>query len=147
MTETPREQAVRHVPVLLDRCLELLAPAVAGPGAVLVDMTLGLGGHAEARSAVPMIPYADDDVAVLLREQRRDGGYAILDYKTYRPAPANLAGVPVEHVAQLAIYAELVQAIYPGRKVRTLLLYTHAPRLIELPPERWAAALASLARA
>ncbi len=48
MTETPREQAVRHVPVLLDRCLELLAPAVAGPGAVLVDMTLGLGGHAEA---------------------------------------------------------------------------------------------------
>lgn len=48
MAETPAEQAVRHVPVLLDRSLELLAPAVAGPGAVLVDMTLGLGGHAEA---------------------------------------------------------------------------------------------------
>jgi ATP-dependent helicase/nuclease subunit A len=72
---------------------------------------------------------------------------AILDYKTNRPAPANLAGVPVEHVAQLAIYAELVQAIYPGRRVRTLLLYSHAPRLIELPAERRAAALASLARA
>ena len=48
MAETPAERVVRHVPVLLDRCLELLAPAVAGPGAVLVDMTLGLGGHAEA---------------------------------------------------------------------------------------------------
>ena len=48
MAETPAEQPTRHVPVLLDRCLELLGPAVAGPGAVLVDMTLGLGGHAEA---------------------------------------------------------------------------------------------------
>jgi 16S rRNA (cytosine1402-N4)-methyltransferase len=38
----------QHVPVLLGRCLELLGPAVTGQDAVLVDMTLGLGGHAEA---------------------------------------------------------------------------------------------------
>jgi 16S rRNA (cytosine1402-N4)-methyltransferase len=37
-----------HVPVLLERCLELLAPALARPGAVHLDATLGLGGHAEA---------------------------------------------------------------------------------------------------
>src|SRR5688500_18163806 len=37
-----------HVPVMLDRCLALLAPAVSAPGAVVVDATLGLGGHAEA---------------------------------------------------------------------------------------------------
>ena len=37
-----------HVPVLLERCLELLAPALVRPGAVHVDATLGLGGHAEA---------------------------------------------------------------------------------------------------
>jgi len=37
-----------HVPVMLERCLELLAPALAQPGAVGVDATLGLGGHAEA---------------------------------------------------------------------------------------------------
>jgi 16S rRNA (cytosine1402-N4)-methyltransferase len=41
-----------HVPVLLDRCVELLRPALtrrdpAGSGAVLVDATLGAGGHAE----------------------------------------------------------------------------------------------------
>jgi 16S rRNA (cytosine1402-N4)-methyltransferase len=36
-----------HVPVLLERCVELLAPALARPGAVLVDGTLGAGGHAE----------------------------------------------------------------------------------------------------
>jgi len=37
-----------HTPVLLDRCVELLAPALADDGAVLVDATLGMGGHAEA---------------------------------------------------------------------------------------------------
>ena len=43
----------QHTPVLLERCLELLAPALSAPGrsgrdAIHVDATLGLGGHAEA---------------------------------------------------------------------------------------------------
>ena len=37
-----------HVPVLLDRVVALLAPPLERDGAVLVDATLGLGGHAEA---------------------------------------------------------------------------------------------------
>jgi len=37
-----------HTPVLLERCIELLAPALATDGAVLVDATLGMGGHSEA---------------------------------------------------------------------------------------------------
>ena len=37
-------QAVRHVPVLAQRCVELLAPAVAA-GGTIVDATLGMGGH------------------------------------------------------------------------------------------------------
>ncbi|GAA1523530.1 16S rRNA (cytosine(1402)-N(4))-methyltransferase RsmH [Nocardioides humi] len=37
-----------HVPVLLDRVVALLAPALGHDGAVLVDATLGLGGHTEA---------------------------------------------------------------------------------------------------
>jgi 16S rRNA (cytosine1402-N4)-methyltransferase len=41
-----------HIPVLLDRCVELLTPALTrhspdGSGAVLIDATLGAGGHAE----------------------------------------------------------------------------------------------------
>ena len=46
-TPTP---AQRHTPVLLQRCLDLLAPAVehSGQGAVLIDATLGMGGHTEA---------------------------------------------------------------------------------------------------
>ncbi len=48
---TPEDSAAHgHVPVLIDRCVELLAPALTrrhadGTGAVLVDATLGAGGH------------------------------------------------------------------------------------------------------
>ncbi len=38
----------QHTPVLLRRCLELLGPALANRPAVVVDATLGLGGHAAA---------------------------------------------------------------------------------------------------
>ncbi|MFM9878357.1 MAG: 16S rRNA (cytosine(1402)-N(4))-methyltransferase RsmH [Rhodoglobus sp.] len=37
-----------HTPVMLARTLELLAPALEREGAVLVDATLGMAGHAEA---------------------------------------------------------------------------------------------------
>ncbi len=37
-----------HTPVLLERTVELLSPALERPGAVLVDATLGMAGHAEA---------------------------------------------------------------------------------------------------
>jgi 16S rRNA (cytosine1402-N4)-methyltransferase len=37
-----------HVPVLLDRVVALVAPPLEQPGSVLVDATLGLGGHTEA---------------------------------------------------------------------------------------------------
>lgn len=47
MTRTG-DAADRHVPVLRDRIVELLEPALREPGAVLVDATLGMGGHAEA---------------------------------------------------------------------------------------------------
>ena len=40
--------AERHVPVLLARVVELLAPALDRDGAVLVDATLGMGGHSAA---------------------------------------------------------------------------------------------------
>ncbi len=47
MTEHPA--AARHVPVMRDRVIELLEPSLADvPGAVCVDGTLGMGGHAEA---------------------------------------------------------------------------------------------------
>jgi 16S rRNA (cytosine1402-N4)-methyltransferase len=42
------DAAARHVPVMRDRVVELLAPALQAQGSVVVDGTLGMGGHAQA---------------------------------------------------------------------------------------------------
>jgi 16S rRNA (cytosine1402-N4)-methyltransferase len=49
----------RHQPVLLQRCLTLLTPVLIRPGAVVVDATLGMGGHSEA------LLHADPQVRVI----------------------------------------------------------------------------------
>ena len=46
--QEPERRRPSHVPVMLDRVVGLLAPALDHEGAVLVDCTLGLGGHSEA---------------------------------------------------------------------------------------------------
>ena len=46
MDHAPAEQ--RHIPVMLDRCLDLLAPALDTEHPVVVDATLGMGGHTHA---------------------------------------------------------------------------------------------------
>ena len=48
--ETPagmRPAHERHVPVLLERCIGLLEPALQGSSPFVVDATLGMGGHTE----------------------------------------------------------------------------------------------------
>ncbi|WP_166276441.1 16S rRNA (cytosine(1402)-N(4))-methyltransferase RsmH [Motilibacter deserti] len=74
-----------HVPVLLERCLELLAPALAaGPEGVdarpvVVDATLGMGGHSEALlRAHPHVRLVglDRDPEALERSGRRLAAYS-----------------------------------------------------------------------
>ncbi|RWO47896.1 MAG: double-strand break repair helicase AddA [Mesorhizobium sp.] len=69
---------------------------------------------------------------------------SIVDYKTNRPAPATLAEVPPAYLLQLALYRALLQPLYPGRTVKAALLFTEAPRLIELPAGAMDDALARL---
>lgn len=74
MSTTPDDAAARHVPVLLQRCVDLLAPALQVPGAVLVDCTLGMGGHTEA--VLDQLPGArvvgiDRDPEAIARASRR----------------------------------------------------------------------------
>jgi 16S rRNA (cytosine1402-N4)-methyltransferase len=71
--------APAHVPVLLERVVALLAPALSAPGSVVVDCTLGLGGHAEALlSAAPQARLVglDRDPEALRRSRERLAPYA-----------------------------------------------------------------------
>lgn len=69
MTTTPT-----HIPVLLDECLDALAPAIDMDDAVVVDGTLGLGGHSEALlarfPALTVIGIDRDTAALHLATQR-----------------------------------------------------------------------------
>jgi ATP-dependent helicase/nuclease subunit A len=68
----------------------------------------------------------------------------IADYKTDRPAPRDLAEIPPAYIAQLALYRTVLGKLYPDRPVRAALVFTDAPRLVELPPEALSAALVPL---
>lgn len=68
------QSGAAHVPVLLERCLELLTPALDREHPVHVDATLGLGGHAEAvLAAVPTATVVglDRDPQALARSRER----------------------------------------------------------------------------
>ncbi|OYN89826.1 16S rRNA (cytosine(1402)-N(4))-methyltransferase RsmH [Parenemella sanctibonifatiensis] len=45
-SDSAREPGAQHVPVMAQRCLELLAPALTEGNPIYVDATLGLAGHA-----------------------------------------------------------------------------------------------------
>lgn len=67
-----------HLPVLLERCLELLGPAL-GSGALMVDATLGIGGHSKAvLQAYPQVTVIgiDRDPQALALSRRRLAEFA-----------------------------------------------------------------------
>jgi ATP-dependent helicase/nuclease subunit A len=57
----------------------------------------------------------------------------VADYKTDRPAPRRLDDVPKSYVVQLALYRAVLRQLYRDREVRTALVWTEVPALIELP--------------
>jgi 16S rRNA (cytosine1402-N4)-methyltransferase len=94
----------RHVPVLLDRVVALLAPALEHDGAVMVDATLGLGGHSEAvltRSPRTRVIGIDRDLAALELAGRRlepFGDRFTGVHAVYDELPEVLAELGLDHV-------------------------------------------------
>jgi 16S rRNA (cytosine1402-N4)-methyltransferase len=86
-----------HEPVMLERTLQLLAPALASERAVLVDCTLGLGGHSEAFlkafENLTVIGIDRDLVALDLAGKRLEGFGSRVNYfhGTYEQIPEALA--------------------------------------------------------
>jgi 16S rRNA (cytosine1402-N4)-methyltransferase len=93
-----------HVPVLRDRVLALLAPAVSRPGAVAVDTTLGLGGHSfallSAHPELRLIGIDRDPEALALATTRLApfAGRVSLHRAVYDELPAVLADAGVARV-------------------------------------------------
>ncbi len=96
--------STRHVPVMHDRVIALLAPALEAPGAVLVDATLGLGGHAEhALLSFPELRLIglDRDPAALSLSADRLAGFGervTLVHAVYDELPEVLDGLGLRRV-------------------------------------------------
>ena len=92
-----------HVPVLLDRCVALLAPALTSPDDVVVDCTLGMGGHAEAllqRTPARLVGL-DRDPEALRRSGERLAPFAgrtTLVHAVYDALPDVLADLGMQRV-------------------------------------------------
>lgn len=56
----------------------------------------------------------------------------VIDYKTNRPAPTDPAKVPEQYLRQMALYRALLEKIYPGRRIRAVLLWTDGPHVMVL---------------
>ncbi|MBK8374489.1 double-strand break repair helicase AddA [Sphingorhabdus sp.] len=59
----------------------------------------------------------------------------LLDFKTSRSVPVSAATVPLPYLRQMAHYVAALETIFPSHKIEAALLFTHAPKLIELPAE------------
>ncbi|WP_370948278.1 16S rRNA (cytosine(1402)-N(4))-methyltransferase RsmH [Amycolatopsis sp. cg5] len=93
-----------HVPVLLDRIVELFAPVFTDREAVLVDATVGLGGHSDALlTAFPMLRLValDRDPAALEKSGERlakHGDRVNFVHAVYDRMPEALEGLGLSRV-------------------------------------------------
>lgn len=93
-----------HTPVMLERCVELLAPALDRDEAVAIDATLGMGGHTEALltrfPGLTVIGFDRDTQALAVARERlaRFGDRVIFVHSVYDEIESVLAGLGISHV-------------------------------------------------
>lgn len=112
---------------LKDEALGVLADpdlaALFGPGSMAeVPVT----GAVEGKDGVHMLSGQVDRLVVT------EDAVTIIDYKTNRPPPETEDAVDPAYLRQMAAYREVLRAIYPGRAVRSVLLWTVGPRPMTL---------------
>jgi len=94
-----------HIPVMLERSVELLAPALERDGAVLVDATLGMAGHAEAFlerfPGLVLVGLDRDPEALAIARERlaRFGDRVHLVHTVYDRFAAALSGLGLAEVS------------------------------------------------
>ncbi|HOC13061.1 MAG TPA: 16S rRNA (cytosine(1402)-N(4))-methyltransferase RsmH [Propionicimonas sp.] len=109
MAEVTGGAASLHVPVMAERILELLAPALGAPGSVYVDGTLGMGGHAQlVLSACPQARLVgidrDPDALALAGERLAPFGDRVeLHHAVYHELPDVLADAGLKRVQAICL--------------------------------------------
>jgi ATP-dependent helicase/nuclease subunit A len=105
----------------------------------------GPGSRAEVAVAgrLPGVGGISGRVDRLLVEKDR---VLVADFKTNRPAPARIEDADPAYIRQMAVYAAVLASIFPGRRIEAALVWTDGPRLMPVPENLTARALAALAQ-
>ena len=99
--------------------MPLLAP-VFGPGSRAEQPIIGRIGATIVSGQIDRMAVTQDEVM-------------IVDFKSNRRPPREVAKTPVAYLEQLAAYRSLLMRIYPGKTVRCGLVWTAHPRLDVIP--------------
>ncbi len=109
----------------------------------------GPGSMAEvAIAGAAKLPGRPGPVAVSGRVDRLvvQAGYVlVVDFKTDRRPPRSLEAADGGYILQMALYAAVLQEIYPAHAVRAALVWTDGPMLMDVSAAAMAEALARLA--
>lgn len=137
-----REQAgaaflARDITLSADQRAEMLDAAMGVLNDPSFANVFAAGGRAEA----PVIGTAPDLPPGLIINGRVDrlvvteSEVFIIDFKTDRPPPKRPEDVGTSYLAQMGAYAAILAQAYPGRNIRTALVWTDGPKLMELPAD------------
>jgi len=142
LPEAAREAAARRFLARQPDGLEpeLQASIAAETLAVLADPALSPLFGAGSRAEVPIVgllpgPPPRTLQARVDRLVVTDDHVMVVDYKTNRPPPSRAEDVAPIYREQLRTYRTALSMIYPGRRVRTFLLWTDGPRIMEIDAE------------
>ncbi|OLF71442.1 hypothetical protein AWH62_12920 [Maricaulis sp. W15] len=129
------------------RFLSVRADIAEADRAQIITETLGILDHPDfaplfgpgSRAEVALVGHAPGlpDRTIIRGQVDRlvvtDNEVLIIDYKTNRPPPSEVAAVAKVYLGQMATYRALLRAVHPGKSVRCALLWTDAARLMPLP--------------
>ncbi len=121
---------------------EALLPEAA---AVLTAPELSHIFSPDALAEVPVTAYIDPlDAPIMGRIDRlivADDHILIVDFKSNRDVPDSPGTTPSGFLKQMGAYADALRQVYPGKEIRTAILWTRTATLMALPENVTAAAL------
>ena len=69
----------------------------------------------------------------------------VVDFKTNRPAPDVIEAADPAYIRQMALYAAVLEEVFPGRVIEAAIVWTDGPKLMTAPENLRRRALAELA--
>ena len=126
-----RRMPLRQREALLGDVLAILGDAEFGE-------VFGTGSQAEVALAAELPPRSPGEPPAIISGQVdrlvcAAAATFIVDFKSGASVPPSPDAAPISYVAQLAAYRLALKRLFPEKPIRAVLLWTEAPRLMEIP--------------